>query len=98
MDVAEVRKMVFHRVSELAGVDSSSLGDDATLESVGLDSADAVVLAMEVEQIVSKEIDVGLFLRCATIAEAAAEIAKMVEMEKTWSAAAVPSEFHLEPK
>jgi hypothetical protein len=28
------------------------------------------------------EIDVGLFLRCPTIAEAAAELAKLIELEK----------------
>ena len=82
MNMVEVREMVFRSVAQMAGVAPSSLGDDATLESVGLDSADAVVLAMEVEQVTGREIEVGLFLRCATIAEAAAEIAKMVELEK----------------
>jgi len=85
MDVVQVREMVFRSVAQLAGVSPSSLGDDATLESVGLDSADAVVLAMEVEQVAGKEIEVGLFLRCATIAEAAAEIAKIVKLENAES-------------
>jgi acyl carrier protein len=82
MNSSELREKVFRSVAELAGVPLSSLAYDTTLEAIGLDSADAVVLAMEVEQLTGREIDVALFLRCATIAEAAAEIAKMVELEK----------------
>ena len=82
MNPNELRDKVFQSVAELAGIAPSSLGDDTTLESLGLDSADAVVLAMEVEQFVRKEIDVGLFLRCPTIAEAATELAKLIELEK----------------
>ncbi len=78
MDPAHVRRMIFQRVAELAGTTEATLNDETTLESLGLDSADAVVLAMEIEQLTGTEIDVGLFLRCGTIAEAATEIARGV--------------------
>ena len=74
MDSAKVREMVFHSVAGLAGVPPASITDETNLESLGLDSSDAVVLAMEVEELTGLEIEVGLFLRCATVAEAAAEI------------------------
>lgn len=80
MTPQEIRALIFERIAEIAGVPSSTLADDSTLESVGLDSADAVVLAMEVEQVLKTQIDVALFLRCATIAEAASEIAKVAEL------------------
>jgi acyl carrier protein len=75
MDPVKVREMVFNTVAGLAGVSPASITDETNLESLGLDSSDAVVLAMEVEELIGAEIEVGLFLRCATVAEAAAEIA-----------------------
>ena len=74
MDPVKVREMVFNTVAGLAGVSPASITDVTNLESLGLDSSDAVVLAMEVEELTGLEIEVGLFLRCATVAEAAAEI------------------------
>ena len=74
MDPVKVREMVFDSVAGLAGVSPASITDVTNLESLGLDSSDAVVLAMEVEELTGLEIEVGLFLRCATVAEAAAEI------------------------
>ena len=74
MDSAKVREMVFHSVAGLAGVAPASITDETNLESLGLDSSDAVVLAMEVQELTGLEIEVGLFLRCATVAEAATEI------------------------
>jgi len=74
MDPVKVREMVFNSVAGLAGVSPASITDVTNLESLGLDSSDAVVLAMEVEELTGLEIEVGLFLRCATVAEAAAEI------------------------
>jgi polyketide synthase 13 len=74
MDMVRMRDMVFQRVADLAGVAPASITDETNLESLGLDSSDAVVLAMEVEELIGIEIEVGLFLRCATVAEAATEI------------------------
>jgi acyl carrier protein len=81
MDTEEVRAIVLRSVAQMAGVQLSELEDATTLESLGFDSTDAVVLAMEVERTIGVEIDVGLFFRCATIAEAASEIAKMPELQ-----------------
>ncbi len=74
MDAAKVREMVLQSVARLAGVEPSSITGETNLESLGLDSSDAVVLAMEVEEETGLQVEVGLFLRCATVAEAAAEI------------------------
>jgi acyl carrier protein len=70
MDSAKLREMVIESVAGLAGVAPASITDDTNLESLGLDSSDA----MEVEELTGLEIEVGLFLRCATVAEAASEI------------------------
>jgi len=75
MDPAKTREIVFARVAALAGVEPSSITEETNLEALGLDSSDAVVLAMEVEEVTGLEIEVELFLRCATVAEAAAEVA-----------------------
>ena len=74
MDAVKVREMVLQSVAGLAGVEPATITDETNLESLGLDSSDAVVLAMEVEELTGVEIEVGLFLRCATVAEAATEI------------------------
>lgn len=78
MDVNEIRKMVLEKTATLAGVKPEEIKNDTNLDSLGLDSADAVVLAMEIEQATGQEIEVGLFLRCETIAEAADEIGKII--------------------
>lgn len=78
MDSVKVREMVFQSVAGLAGVEPGTITEETNLESLGLDSSDAVVLAMEVEEMTGVEIEVGLFLRCATVAEAAAEIVAIV--------------------
>ena len=74
MDPLKLRETVLESVAGLAGVAPASITDETNLESLGLDSSDAVVLAMEVEELTGLEIEVGLFLRCATVAEAATEI------------------------
>ncbi len=77
--MATLLDQIRSKVAEVADIDVGEIGDDTTLEALGLDSADAVIIAMEVEDLTSREIDVGVFLRCATIVEAAAEIARLVE-------------------
>lgn len=74
----EIRQRIFEKVAQLAGVDASEVGAEATLDSLGLDSADAVVLAMEVEEVAGREIDVGIFLRHPTIDQATTEIVKLL--------------------
>lgn len=78
METADVRTLVLKKTADLAGIQPEEITDATNLDSLGLDSADAVVLAMEVEQATGREIEVGVFLRCETIAETAAEIARIV--------------------
>jgi acyl carrier protein len=86
MDPAKTREIVFARVAALAGVEPSSITEETNLEALGLDSSDAVVLAMEVEEVTGLEIEVELFLRCATVAEAAAEVAAIAAKTASSSA------------
>ena len=69
-----LKQSILAKVAEMAGIDLGELKAESTLESLGLDSSDAVILAMEVEQITGREVDVGVFLRCATIDDAANEL------------------------
>lgn len=73
-----IHEIVIDKAADLAGIKPEEITAETNLEALGLDSADAVVLAMEVEQVTGREIDVGLFLRCETVADAAKEIAEMV--------------------
>ncbi|WP_421726230.1 acyl carrier protein [Bauldia sp.] len=75
----KVRQIVIEKTADLAGIKPDEITAETNLEALGLDSADAVVLAMEVEQATGREIEVGLFLRCETISDAAAELAKLIE-------------------
>jgi acyl carrier protein len=90
MDALTVRAIVLDKVASLGGVTADQVNDETTLESLGLDSADAVVLAMEIEQLTGAEIEVGIFLRCATVAEAAGEIGRIVGGEKPVEASGAP--------
>ena len=74
MDAAKICGMIYQSVAGLAGVEPGSITEETNLEGLGLDSSDAVVLAMEIEELTGVEIEVGVFLRCATVAEAATEI------------------------
>lgn len=78
MDITDVRTLVLKKTADLAGIQPEEITEATNLDALGLDSADAVVLAMEIEQATGREIEVGVFLRCETIAETAAEIAKIV--------------------
>ncbi len=78
MTPAEVHELVFATVAGLAGVPPGEVAADTSLEALGLDSSDAVILAMEVEERTGVELEVSLFLRCATVGEAATEIAAIV--------------------
>jgi acyl carrier protein len=69
-----IGELIFQKVADLSGRERSEINATTTLESLGLDSADAVVLAMEVEQMVGREVEVGLFLRAPTIGDAIAEV------------------------
>lgn len=77
-DIDAIRSRIFARTAELAGLSAEEIGQDTTLEGVGLDSSDAVILALEVEELVGYEIDVGIFLRFATLGEALDELRQVL--------------------
>ncbi len=77
-----LRARVIGKAAELAGISADDFDPASTLESVGLDSSDAVILAMEVEEVTGIEIDVGIFLRFETIGEAADAIEQLVAEKK----------------
>jgi acyl carrier protein len=79
MEFADVRTLVLRKTAELAGITPEAITEETNLDALVLDSADAVVLAMEDEQATGREIEVGVFLRCETVAETASEIARIVE-------------------
>ncbi len=74
----DIRGKIKQRAAELAEVDVSEVNDDSTLEALGLDSAAAVILAMEIEEMTGREIDVGIFLRFEKLDEAAEEIERLL--------------------
>ena len=90
MDIADVKTLVLKKTADLAGIQPEEITDATNLDALGLDSADAVVLAMEIEQATGREIEVGVFLRCETIAETAAEIARIVAAAGSAGAARAP--------
>jgi len=78
MSQTQITELVIKRTAELADVPPEQITDDTTLESLGLDSSDAVILAMELEELTGREIDVGIFLRFETLGAACDEIERMV--------------------
>jgi acyl carrier protein len=74
----DIKAKILERAAELAGLDASEIKGDSTLEGIGLDSSDAVILAMDIEEATGHEIDVGIFLRVETLSEAAEEIARVL--------------------
>ena len=81
MDGAALKARIFARTAELAGVPPESVVPETTLEAVGLDSSDAVILALEAEEHVGVEVDVGIFLRFATLGEAVDELVATLEKD-----------------
>jgi acyl carrier protein len=79
MDIDTLQSRIFLRTAELAGVPPDEITPQTTLESVGLDSSDAVILALEVEELTGTEVEVGVFLRFDTLGEAVAELTRMLK-------------------
>lgn len=79
MNETDLRQFMIEKVATFGGVAADSIDDRTTFESLGLDSADAVVLAMEIEQFSGQEMDVALFLRSATVGEAFLEITTLLK-------------------
>jgi acyl carrier protein len=78
IDSAEFLRRVWEKAAELGGVSPEDIDPDSTLESLGLNSSDAVILAMEIEDVTGQAVDVGIFLRHETIAQAVEEIRQML--------------------
>ncbi len=76
MDFAIIKERIYIRTAELAGLPLDGVGPHTTLEGIGLDSSDAVLLALEIEELVGAEVDVGVFLRFPTVGEAMDELAR----------------------
>lgn len=79
MSQTPITQLVITRTAELADVPPEQITDETTLESLGLDSSDAVILAMELEELTGREIDVGIFLRFETLRAACDEIERLVD-------------------
>jgi acyl carrier protein len=80
MDANTIRERVYARTAELAGLSAEDISAQTTLDSAGLDSSDAVILALEVEELTGIEIDVGIFLRFATLGEAVEELVRALRV------------------
>jgi hypothetical protein len=65
------------KAAEVSGIAPEQINRGSTLESLGLSSSDAVILAMEIEEIVGGPVDVGIFLRHETLGGAINEIANL---------------------
>ena len=78
MDANTIRERVYARTAELAGLSAEDINAQTTLDSAGLDSSDAVILALEVEELTGIEIDVGIFLRFSTLGEAVEELVRIL--------------------
>jgi acyl carrier protein len=78
MDANTIRERVYARTAELAGLSAEDINAQTTLDGAGLDSSDAVILALEVEELTGIEIDVGIFLRFSTLGEAVEELVRIL--------------------
>ena len=78
MDATTIRERVYARTAELAGLSVEDISAQTTLDGAGLDSSDAVILALEVEELTGMEIDVGIFLRFSTLGEAVEELVRIL--------------------
>lgn len=77
----DLTSFIVGRLSEYTGVPADEIDATRTFEAIGLQSPDAVVLAAELEEFLAKEIEVDLFLRCSTLDEVLAEIARLTKDE-----------------
>lgn len=74
---ADLRARIYAKTAELSGLTVDKIGPETTLEAIGLESPDAVILAMEVEELTGQEVDVGVFLRYLTLGETVDEILRL---------------------
>jgi len=75
----DLTSFIVGRLSEYTGIPAGEIVATQTFEAIGLQSPDAIVLAAELEELIAREIDVDLFLRCSTLNEVLAEIAHLTK-------------------
>ncbi len=78
MSAEAIQRLVFAKTAAVAGLEPGEIGPDTTLESAGLDSSEAVIVAMEIEEVIGIELDPGVFLRFANLGEVAEELARLL--------------------
>ena len=76
---ADLASFIVGRLSEYTGIPAASIDVTQTFEAIGLQSADAVVLAAELEEFLAREVDVDILLRCPTLGAVLAELADATE-------------------
>lgn len=73
----ELREQLMLQAAAIAGISREDFSGNDSLDTLGLDSSDAVILAMQIEEVVGGEVDVGIFLRVETVGEAIDEIVRL---------------------
>ena len=81
MSAEDLQRLVFAKTAVVAGLEPGEIGPDTTLESAGLDSSEAVIVAMEIEEVIGIELDPGVFLRFANLGEVAEELARLLNAD-----------------
>lgn len=79
MNHAALKERILARAAELAGVPRQDVRQETELELIGLDSSDAVILAMEAEEYIGQDVDVGIFLRFTAVGEAVDDLLARLE-------------------
>lgn len=73
-DDKDLRERLMLQAAGISGLPREDFDENASLEMLGLDSSDAVILAMQIEEIIEQEVEVGIFLRVETVGDAIDEI------------------------
>lgn len=66
----ELRAVLVKQAAAFAGLSPDELDESRTLDSLGLDSSDAVVLALQIQNLLGGEVELGVFLAAETLGEA----------------------------
>lgn len=82
MSAEDLQRLVFAKTAVVAGLEPEEIGPDTTLESAGLDSSEAVIVAMEIEEVIGIELDPGVFLRFANLGEVADELTRLLNADQ----------------
>jgi phthiocerol/phenolphthiocerol synthesis type-I polyketide synthase D len=78
---ASLSNFIIGRLSEYTGVPVVEIDATRPFEAIGLQSPDAVVLAAELGEVLGKDVEIDLFLRCSTVGQVLEEIAHMSNNE-----------------